>query len=197
MNIGKKMKDLEFLVEELVENKDEKNSRIAIFEYVRDIPYYAQPNQDPLKALEENKANCGQKARLIKKMLEEIDIEVKKISARYKIDKLPIPKSLKDSHPLGIDYHLATLTKIDGNWILLDATADKGLKEAGFVVNEWEGYSETKWFVEPEMTTYRGKGNKEEFIKKRDRWLEKTKFHKGDLKEFADRFNDYLERVRR
>lgn len=129
-------------------------------------------------------------------MFEVIGLEIKKISARYKISKLPVPEDMKRLHPIGIDYHLTVLVKINSKWNLVDATADPPLEKAGFIVNHWDGLSETAWFIEPEMTTYDGKGNKKKFRKKRDEWLKKVKRSKEGLNDFKISFNQYLEKFR-
>lgn len=188
-----KIKDI---VKKLTGGKDKIESRKTIFNYVRDIPYHIHPNQKILDAIQKERGNCGQKAKLLSKMLEEIDIKTKKISARYKTEDLPVPDKIKNADPMGIDYHLAVLAFVDRNWVLLDATADKSLEKLGFVVNSWDGKTNTEWFVKPQMTTYDGKGNKDKFKKKRDKWMEKINSHSEELKKFRELFNEYLRKNR-
>lgn len=190
------MKKIADLVKELTTD-DQIESRINVFNYVRDIPYQVSHNDNPLEAIEERKANCGQKARLLDMILTEMGEQSKKISARYKVRDLPIPHEITDIWPSEYNYHLANLIKIEDKWILLDTTGDMGLKESGFIVNEWDGKSNTKWFVKPEEFSYRGSSNEKEFGEKLDGWLEEIKKHRRKVEEFVKRKNKYIKGIRK
>ncbi|MDD4137527.1 MAG: hypothetical protein PHT99_06500, partial [Methanoregula sp.] len=49
-----------------------------------------------------------------------------------------------------VAYHLACRVRINGRWVLVDATWDRPLAKGGFPVNEyWDGYADTKCAVKP------------------------------------------------
>jgi hypothetical protein len=49
-----------------------------------------------------------------------------------------------------VAYHLACRVRIGVRWVLVDATWDRPLAEAGFPVNEnWDGFADTKCAVKP------------------------------------------------
>ncbi|MFB6076354.1 MAG: hypothetical protein ABEK17_04385 [Candidatus Aenigmatarchaeota archaeon] len=190
------MKKIKDIVNKLTtDNRIE--SKIRVFNYVRDIPYHVSHNDNPIEAIEDAKANCGQKARLLDMLLTEIGEKTKKISARYKVQNLPIPQEIIDIWPSEYDYHLANLIKIRNDWILLDATGDINLKGTDYVVNEWDGVSNTKWYVKPEEFSYKGSGNEREFREKLDEWLKEMEKHKERADKFVKRENKYIKKVRK
>ena len=178
---------------ELTKGKSGVDSRISIFNYVRDIPYYVQPNQNPADAMKENRANCGQKARLLDLLLKEIRVRSKFISMEYRLDKLPMPAMLLKTLQLKTDYHLANLVRRGNKWVLLDATADPGLAKGKFHVNEWDGKSDTRPFVKP-VTTSQDK----EYKKRLNSWLKQTEtIDRKKLKVSLDKWNRYFDKLRK
>ena len=178
---------------ELSKGKSETEARISIFNYVRDIPYYVQPNQNPLDAMKQNRGNCGQKARLLNLLLKEIGIHTKFISMEYRLDRLPMPSHILKTLQLKTDYHLANMIRRGNRWILLDATADPGLAKGKFHVNEWDGKSDTKPFVKP-ITTSEDK----EYRKRLNAWLKQTEtIDRNKLNVSLDKWNKYFEKLRK
>jgi transglutaminase-like putative cysteine protease len=136
-----------------------KESRIAIFEHIRDIPYaivegLGHPIQGPARMLTQNRGYCEPKHILMYAMYQRLGIAVKYATYpfRWSAQDLDYPSKLKNlADKVQMGHHLACKAHINGKWILVDATWDLPLKKLGFPVNEsWDGVSNTSNAVEPE-----------------------------------------------
>lgn len=135
---------------------DPRESRISIFEHIHDIPYsLAIPMTDPKIAPEQilslGKGYCSPKHHLLAAMYRKLGLDV--IYATFPfvwndpaIQYPPYLRTLAAGMPVA--YHLACRVRINGRWVLVDATWDLPLVKAGFPVNEyWNGYADTKCAV--------------------------------------------------
>ena len=131
---------------------DSKESRIKIFENIRDIPFVVtwitDSERGPVELLLRNKGTCSPKHFLLGMMYQRLGIPVKYGSYPFRWGDLKVdyPENLKNlAEKLPVVPHLALKAYINNTWVLLDATWDPPLKKVGFPVNEtWDGFSDTQ-----------------------------------------------------
>jgi hypothetical protein len=137
---------------------DTRQSLISIFEHIRDIPYsLAFPMTDSGTTSEQildlGKGSCGPKHYLLAEMYRRLGFEVVYATIPFlwnDPDILYPPELRWLATGLPIAHHLACRVRINGRWVLVDATWDRPLKRAGFPINEhWDGRSETLCAVKP------------------------------------------------
>lgn len=137
---------------------DPRQSRISIFEHVRDIPYslsvrMTDPKTAPEQILSEGKGYCGPKHYLLAEMFRKLGLEV--VFATFPFlwndPDLYYPPNLRTlAAAVPVANHLACRVRINGKWVLVDATWDPALTKGGFLVNDsWDGLSETRCAVKP------------------------------------------------
>lgn len=133
-------------------------SRISIFNHIRDIPFglipdLIDPMKGPMGILQYNKGSCSPKHFLLKIMFGKLKIPTKYATYPFKWGELPAeyPEGLKQlADKMPVEYHLACKAYINERWILVDATWDLPLKKADFVITEnWDGISDTLNAVNP------------------------------------------------
>lgn len=135
-----------------------RQSRISVFEHIRNIPYslsvrMTDPKTAPEQILAEGKGYCGPKHYLLAAMYRKLGLEV--VYATFPFlwndPDLHYPPDLRAlSAVVPVSYHLACRVRVDGRWILVDATWDPPLAKGGFPVNEsWDGISDTRCAVRP------------------------------------------------
>ncbi len=179
-------------------------ARIAVFEHIRDIPYYivpqvADPGEWAASMLNANKGSCSPKHYLLGMLFNRMGLEVQYTSYVFRWDKQPInyPSELAELarySPTG--YHSACKAKIDAQWVLLDATWDSALSKAGFAVNlNWDGKSQTKNAVAPlEEIIHDSLQARLDFVsQKRSLYTPQEKEVYG---KFIEKFNAWLESLR-
>lgn len=134
-------------------------SRIALFNHLRDIPYMAiqelsNPVTGPAGLLKQNQGSCSPKHYLLAEYFKQLSIPVKYCTYIFSWKKslLKWPQEIKDlaeQLPEKLS-HLALKANLNNQWVAVDATWDPPLKKAGFLVNEnWDGLSNTKNAVVP------------------------------------------------
>lgn len=129
-------------------DKDAPGGRIAVFTFVRDLPYDYPASRDPEEALRQGRGSCSGKHALLAEMLGVLGYETKVLYVRHRLNDvmLPYPPHLAqflDEHEL-FDIHNFVRARIEGRWISLDVTWDRPLTAFGFPVNmEWDGFSDT------------------------------------------------------
>jgi len=133
-------------------------SRVRIFEKIRDIPYYIDPahfdfEKGPTGTLEDNRGSCTPKHYIMGVMYGKLGLTVEYCTYgfHWKDQKLDYSKEVMAmAKKLPVAYHLACRVFIEGKWILVDATWDPSLAFAGFPVNiDWDGKSDTTLAVTP------------------------------------------------
>jgi len=180
-------------------------SRIAVFEHIRDIPYaivtgLGHPIKGPARMLVQNRGYCEPKHILMYRMYQKLRIPVKYVTYpfNWSAQNINYPwklKKLANETPMG--YHLACKAHINGEWILVDATWDLPLKRLGFPVNEsWDGISHTLNAVKPkEEITHENDRERMEYIKAR-RWELLSEKEKVLSRSFFDELNKWLQEAR-
>lgn len=180
-------------------------ARIAVFEHIRDIPYYivpqiADPDEWAANILTANKGSCSPKHYLLGMLFNRMGMEVKYVSYPFRWDKQPInyPPELAElakGSPIG--YHGACKAKIGGQWVLTDATWDRALSQAGFMVNlNWDGKSRTRNAVVPlEEVAHNDLPARLDFVsQKRSLYTDQEK---EAYAKFIEKFNAWLEGLRK
>jgi len=110
---------------------------ISIFNSIRDIPYSI-----PLTWEEEDNCCSGKHEKLLN-LLKKEGYEVRYRVCAFLWSSLNLPPEL-ESIPHDKDCtHTYLEININGDWKILDATWDKGVKNI-LQVNEWDGKSDTK-----------------------------------------------------
>lgn len=196
--------ELESVLKEWTNGLTSEESRIEIFNRVRDIPYFVDLEmlgleKGPEKMLKCNGGSCTPKHYLLGMMYERIGIPVKYCTYSFWWHKQDVDYTedvLKAAKKLPATYHLACEAMIEGSWVLVDATWDPPLRAANFPVNErWDGKSDTLLAITPEekniCTT----------LKERDedykaRISPYTSGDKLQLSRFSKKLNKWLEEVR-
>ena len=114
---------------------------ISLFNSIRDIPY-----KIPLQWGDEDNCCSGKHEKLFNLLKKEYEV-------RYRVcvflwSDLNLPSELEKIPHDNDCTHVYLEIKIDGNWKILDATWDKGLKNL-FHINEWDGKFDTEIAVKP------------------------------------------------
>lgn len=144
--------------QEWTEGLDTRQSRISIFEHIRDIPYsLAVPMTDPATAPEQilrlQKGYCAPKHYLLAGMYRRLGHVVVYATFPFLWDDpdLAYPPALRRmAGTLPVAHHLACRVRIDDRWVLVDATWDPPLARGSFPVNmHWDGLSDTLCAVKP------------------------------------------------
>jgi len=153
--------DRDIVVETLgewTEGLGPEESRIAIFERIRDMPYeiiaeLKDPYEGPASTIKAGRGSCTSKHFLLGAMFEILHTPVKYVTYAFYWDDPDIdyPVDLRElARRAPLEYHLAIKAYIERRWVLVDATWDPPLKKAGYPINEsWDGISDTKNAVKP------------------------------------------------
>ncbi|MBN2421900.1 hypothetical protein JXB41_01620 [Candidatus Woesearchaeota archaeon] len=115
---------------------------ISIFESIRDIPY-----RIPLKLGEEDNCCSGKHEKLFN-LLKKEGYKVRYRVCVFLWSDLNLPSELEKIPHDDDCTHTYLEINIDGNWKILDATWDIGLKNL-FHINKWDGKSNTEIAVKP------------------------------------------------
>jgi len=186
------------------ENRSPEKSRIAVFEHIRDIPYaiipeLRGPQRGPSGILELNKGSCQPKHYLLAILFAKLGLEIKYVTYPFYWGRQPIkyPPELKALlKELPPAYHLTLKARINGKWVLVDATFDLVLKKAGFPVNlTWDGSSDSLNAVLPlEEIIHESIAERVSFEAQ-----QKSLYSQQQIKayaEFVDKLNAWLLRLR-
>lgn len=188
-----------------MKGQDPQAARIAVFNQIRDIPYYLVPQiADPYEwaqsVLKENKGSCSPKHYLLGLLFSKLGIPIKYATYPFQWDKQAIkyPPGIMDlarGSPVG--YHGACKAYLNDKWVLVDATWDIGLKKSGFPVNDrWDGISQTLNAVTPiEEIVHDDLQDRLNYVaQKKKLW---TPEQKSTYAEFIEKFNLWLEELRK
>ncbi|MCK9631164.1 MAG: hypothetical protein M0R30_05930 [Methanoregula sp.] len=137
---------------------DPRESRVSIFEHIRDIPYsLAVPMKDantaPEQILTIGRGYCGPKHFLLAAMYRKLNLDVVFATFPFLWNDPDIrypPELRRLASGMPVAYHLACRVRINDRWVLVDATWDLPLAKAGFAVNDhWDGFAGTWCAVKP------------------------------------------------
>ncbi len=178
----------------------ELESRIAVFNHIRDIPYALVPEIPDLKEwacsiLDNDKGSCSPKHILLGLMFEKLGIKVKYGVYPFSWDDpgVKYPQELRKlSKIIPQGYHCAVKALIDGRWVLVDATWDLFVGKLGFPVNlDWDGLSGTLNAVNAlDEILFDTAFERMEYVRqKKSAFSEKQK---ADYAEFIGKFNAWL-----
>ena len=144
------------VIENILKNweikSDSVTNRVALFEKVRDIPYFIEkslldPRQHPTEILTTNRGSCSPKHYLLGLMYERIGLDARYISQKFSWNDATLlnlfPDDLKKfASKFPVIQHFNLEVFIENEWVLVDATFDLELKKLGFKINEkWDGFS--------------------------------------------------------
>jgi len=180
-------------------------ARVSVFEHIRDIPYaivgeLRDPDTGPAGILTMNRGSCVPKHFLLGRMFEKLGLEVKYASYLFSWDdpRILYPGELRDLvRRMPLTAHLACKVKIEGTWVLVDATWDLPLGKMGFPVNKfWNGLADTENAVLPIAEVVH------ESLEERVRYAAKkresyTDDEKRVYEELTIKLNAWLESVRK
>lgn len=142
-------------VAELTRGCDARQARIAVYNWVRDIPYAYPAARDPLEVLERERGSCSGKHYLLAEALRALGMRVQHMicSHRFNESSIAFPDDMQELLKRNevVDFHDYLQVWIDRTWVDLDATWEAGLRAYGFPVNEdWDGTSAMPLSVVPE-----------------------------------------------
>ncbi|MFP3945386.1 MAG: transglutaminase domain-containing protein [Archaeoglobaceae archaeon] len=149
--------ELERIVEEYTSDCTTREQKLVnIFKKVRDIPYgtLGSGSRDPLKVYRNNRGTCSGKHFLLRDLFLSLGMKVKDMVCFHYYSQMPrsidyppqLMQLLEDNKGVP-DYH-NYLQVYNGDWLTVDATFDYPLKDY-FVVNEWDGKTDTRLSVKP------------------------------------------------
>lgn len=179
-------------------------SRIRIFERIRDIPFAIvlelfSLKKGPGEMLFRNKGFCVPKHHLLGMMYQRIGVAVRYCTYSFRWSELgaDYPAELKEqADKIPVTYHLACKAFIEDRWVLVDATWDLPLKKAGFPVNEsWDGKSDLINAVKPLEESVHGDVREREKAF-REKLLSYSLPEKLELSRFSEGLNSWLEDLR-
>ncbi len=135
-------------IQRLAAGKSPRDARIAVFDFVRDIPYDYPASRDPAEVLAAGRGSCSGKHALLSEMLAAMGYPPKLMYARYNMGDLPVEwppqfqRTFFEEHI--IDIHNFVRAGFGGRWVTLDVTWDAALTPHRFPVNlDWDGESDT------------------------------------------------------
>jgi hypothetical protein len=131
---------------------------VSIFEHVRDIPFEIpsdpamyDPATAPSLILQRGCGSCAAKHFLLAGMYRKLNVNVvfATFAFLWNDPGLHYPADLRAlAARLPVTYHLACRVQAGCRWVLVDATWDRPLRQAGFPVNlHWDGSSEMQCAV--------------------------------------------------
>ncbi len=142
---------------EWIQGKNLKDSMIAVFNKIRDIPYAIIPDlNDPVgfaKILTRNRGSCAPKHFLLCAMFQKLGLQVLYTVYPFRWDEFEniYPSDLRElARDMPVSHHIACKVDIGGRLVLVDATLDPALEVLGLPVNkDWDGINDTQLPVKP------------------------------------------------
>jgi len=141
--------------EEWTRSCDPIHARIALFEHVREIPYGYPASREPAEVLQQSRGSCSGKHYLLGELFRMLGLPVRHMICKHRFNESPLvfPPPMQQMLRKNeiVDLHDYLQVEIDGSWVDVDATWERGLREFGFPVNEeWDGRSPMLLTVVPE-----------------------------------------------
>jgi hypothetical protein len=123
---------------------DPLRARIQLFERVRDLPYSYPASRDPSEVLRQGRGSCSGKHYALGEMFRLLGLPVRHMICTHRFNEshLPFPPAMQEMLRKNeiVDLHDYLQVAVDGEWIDVDATWERDLREFGFPVNEgWDG----------------------------------------------------------
>jgi hypothetical protein len=186
------------------EGLDPIESRIALFERVRDIPF--QPTEDlygesdsPERTIAQNFGSSEAKSILLGTFFEMLNIKIMYATYSFRWENLraEFPSSLRQYvRAIPVSYHTALKAEIDEQWVLVDPTYDLPLGKAAFRVNRsWNGTSDMMLgVIEREEIVHTDQSERAKYAKLRHDHYDEDQM--ASLTEFYEKLNIWLEALR-
>lgn len=133
-------------LEEWTQGLDPLQSRIRLFEKVRDFPFRYPSSRDPVEVLQTGAGSCSGKHYLLAELYRRLGLPVRHAMCLHRFNDSPIPfpdrlQAMLDKEQI-LDVHNYLQIGVDGEWVDVDATWSMPLREYGFpVTDEWDGRS--------------------------------------------------------
>ena len=126
--------------------RDPLQCRIALFESVRDIPYCYPSSRDPVEVLRQGSGSCSGKHYLLGEFYRLLGLRVRHMICTHRFNESAIvfPPPMQDLLRKNeiVDLHDYLQLNVEDEWVDIDATWPRNLREFGFPVNEdWDGRS--------------------------------------------------------
>lgn len=179
-------------------------SRIALFERVRDIPFRPtvslySDRDAPERTIAQNFGSSEAKSILLGTLLEMLNIKVMYVTYSFRWENLRVefPSSLKQYvRAIPVSFHTALKAEIDGNLVLMDPSYDLPLGKVAFRVNRsWNGISDMMLgVVEREEIVHIDHIERAKYAKLRHDHYDEEQI--GSLTEFYEKLNAWLETLR-
>jgi hypothetical protein len=130
-------------------------ARIALFERVRDLPYQYPASRDPVEVLEKRAGSCSGKHYLLGELFRRSGLTVRHMMCTHRFNESPLPfpdamqaQLLRNEI---VDVHDYLQILIDGDWVDVDCTWERGLRDFGFpVIDDWDGRTSMLLTVTPD-----------------------------------------------
>jgi hypothetical protein len=179
-------------------------SRVALFERVRDIPFrptvslYGERDA-PERTITQNFGSSEAKSILLGTLLDMLKIRVMYVTYSFRWENLRVefPSSLKQYvRAIPVSFHTALKAEIDGNLVLIDPSYDLSLGKAGFRVNRtWNGSSDMMLgVVEREEIVHIDQNERAKYAKLRHDHYDQEQI--DSLTGFYEKLNVWLETLR-
>lgn len=131
--------------------RDKKSELADLYHAIRNIPYGAVGDRDPVKVITNNVGSCSGKHMLLRDLLRQTrhDAEIITIFAHFNRgvpshSSMPVDlRAMIEGDPIH-DFHHYVRVRGDHQWLKLDATWHDALMPFGFPVNaNWRGQGDT------------------------------------------------------
>ena len=133
-------------LDEWTRDRNPVQARIALFESVRDIPYCYPASRDPIDVLRQGSGSCSGKHYLLGELYRLFGLRVRHMICTHRFNESaivfppPMQELLRKNEI--VDLHDYLQLHVDDEWVDIDATWPRNLREFGFPVNEdWDGRS--------------------------------------------------------
>lgn len=137
--------DFGLLIKKMCHRVPTVRQRVKLFEAIRDIPYAVNIGD------EHKDASCWSKSRALCAQLERYGMNARLICCRVNWESMRLPEYIQSLVPKKGTQHwyVEVLIPETKKWVKVDPTWDRGLKNAGFPVAEWDGLTSTGLALKP------------------------------------------------
>ena len=134
---------------------DAVQSRITLFERVRDLAYRYPASRDPAEVLRQGGGSCSGKHYLLGELYRALGLSVQHMICTHRFNESPLvfPPPMQEMLRKNeiVDLHDYLQIRLDDQWVDIDATWPRGLREFGFPLTEdWDGTAPMLLSVVPE-----------------------------------------------